>query len=283
MFKRAYVEITNRCNLRCAFCPGTGRPPGEITPEAFSILADRLRPVTGYLYFHVMGEPLLHPQLEVLLSQAAERAFRVCLTTNGTLLPERAETLRQAEPLHKLSVSLHSFEGNDGGPDLRRYLSGVWDVCRPLAEAGVICVLRLWNEGGPQECNREIEAFFQERTGTCPGCWPAPRPGVRKLGEGLFLESASQFDWPDLEAPERGTEFCHGLRDQIAVLCDGTVVPCCLDHEGDLALGNLLEQELDSILDSPRARALYEGFSRRRPAEELCRRCGYAARFSGRS
>lgn len=280
MFKRAYVEITNRCNLRCAFCPGTSRPPREMTPEEFSILTDRLRPVTGYLYFHVMGEPLLHSQLAALLSQAARREFRVCLTTNGTLLPERMETLQQAETLHKLSVSLHSFEGNDGGPGLERYLRGVWDACLPLAESGVICVLRLWNEGGPQECNREIEAFFQERTGMSPGRWPTPRPGVRKLGEGLFLENASQFDWPDLEAPERGTEFCRGLRDQIAVLCDGTVVPCCLDHEGDLALGNLLDQELAAILDSPRARALYEGFSRRRPAEELCRRCGYAARFS---
>lgn len=88
-----------------------------------------------------------------------------------------------------------------------------------------------------------------------------------------------KFDWPDPEAPESGTEFCHGLRQQLAVLCDGTAVPCCLDGEGRMALGNLFDQPVEEILASPRAAAIQEGFSRRRPAEELCRRCGYAARF----
>ena len=74
--------------------------------------------------------------------------------------------------------------------------------------------------------------------------------------------------------------FCYGLRDQLGVLCDGTVVPCCLDHEGDLALGNLLTDSMEDILGSPRARAIFEGFSRGQAAEELCRKCGYARRFS---
>ena len=103
---------------------------------------------------------------------------------------------------------------------------------------------------------------------------------LMKLWEGLFLEPGERFDWPDPAAPDSGTEFCHGLRSQIAVLCDGTVVPCCLDSEGRLALGNLHRQELAEILASPRATAMAAGFSRRQPSEELCRRCGYAARFS---
>ena len=109
---------------------------------------------------------------------------------------------------------------------------------------------------------------------------PTDRLGNRRLGEGLFLEPGERFDWPDPAAPDSGTEFCHGLRSQIAVLCDGTVVPCCLDSEGRLALGNLHRQELAEILASPRATAMATGFSRRQPSEELCRRCGYAARFS---
>ena len=73
--------------------------------------------------------------------------------------------------------------------------------------------------------------------------------------------------------------FCYGLRDQIGILCDGTVVPCCLDHDGDLALGNLLETDLETILNSDRARTIYQGFQHRFAAEELCRKCGYARRF----
>ena len=109
---------------------------------------------------------------------------------------------------------------------------------------------------------------------------PRDAAGNRRLVPGLFLESAARFDWPSPDAPEGNVQFCHALRQQIAVLCDGTVVPCCLDGEGRMALGNLLRQELPDILNSPRARAMHEGFSRRTPSEDLCRRCGYAARFS---
>lgn len=86
MLSRIYLEITNICNRSCAFCPGTKRPARMLTPEEFALLAGRLRPHTDYLYLHVMGEPLLHPQLGELLDIASRLGFRVIVTTNGTLL-----------------------------------------------------------------------------------------------------------------------------------------------------------------------------------------------------
>lgn len=109
--------------------------------------------------------------------------------------------------------------------------------------------------------------------------YPHGPPGEPAAFHECFPGAGGKFDWPDPEAPESGTEFCHGLRQQLAVLCDGTAVPCCLDGEGRMALGNLFDQPVEEILASPRAAAIREGFSRRSPAEELCRRCGYAARF----
>ena len=277
--KKAYVEITNRCNLSCAFCPGTKRESRTMTAEEFVRILDKLRPRVSYVYLHVMGEPLLHPQLGELLSLAAAREMKVCITTNGTLLAQRSAALLRAPTLHKISVSLHSFEGNAGAVELeRQYLKEAWDFAQKAAARGVICALRLWNEGGLDARNGAILAFLREKTGRQP--WPEPRSGSFKLDENLYLERAEKFDWPDLDAAEAHTQFCYGLRDQIGVLCDGTVVPCCLDHEGDIPLGNLFVQELDEILESPRAQALREGFSRRKPTEELCRRCGYATRFN---
>lgn len=279
MFKRAYVEITNICNLRCAFCPGTKRPERFMPPEEFRILARRLRPHTGFLYLHVMGEPLLHPQLGELLEIGAAEGFRLCLTTNGTLLEQRHDLLLSAPVLHKLSVSLHSMEGNNAGA-LGGYLAGVWESVQALSQAGIICALRLWNIGGQETRNGEILAFLGDRLGTHPLDLPQLRRGSWKLGQRLYLEQAEKFDWPELEGPERTAGFCLGLRDQVAVLVDGTVTPCCLDHEGDIPLGNLLAEELEGILSSPRARAVCDGFSQRRPSEELCRRCGFAERFN---
>ena len=115
-----------------------------------------------------------------------------------------------------------------------------------------LAALRLWNEGGAETRNGVIEAFLHEK---CPGEWPEPRGGSFRLRDNLYLERAKKFDWPDLNAQERGTQFCYGLRDQLGVLADGTAVPCCLDHEGDIALGNLFTQPLSEILQSERARA----------------------------
>ena len=278
MLKRAYIEITNICNLSCDFCPGTRRAARSMTIEEFTIAARKLQGTVKYLYFHVMGEPLLHENLGDFLDLAGEMGFRACLTTNGTLLGRHTEELLSHRALHKVSVSLHSMEGN-GVSDLAAYLRDVWEFSEKAAENGVIVALRLWNIGGKDARNGEILHFLEEKLGEQPLNRPQPRTGNWKLAERLYLEQAERFEWPDLSAAEENVRFCLGLREQIAVLCDGTLVPCCLDHEGDIPLGNLFTQELSDILNSPRAKAFYDGFSCGRPSEELCRRCGYATRF----
>lgn len=279
MRNRVYIEITNRCNLACDFCHGTKRPLGTMPPEDFRRIAERLRGETSYLYLHVLGEPLLHPQLKELLAIAGELGFRVCLVTNGTLLHKRREELLAAKSLHKVSVSLHSFEGNGGAGDLPAYLQQVWDVCLPLSERGVLFALRLWNEGTAPRLNGAVEAFLSQRIGRDVESLPRDARGNRTLRPNLFLERAERFGWPDLNAPESGANFCHGFSRQLAVLWDGTVTPCCLDSEGDIPLGNLLSQPLEEILQGERAAAMAAGFAARKPTEELCRRCGYARRF----
>ena len=279
MRNRVYIEITNRCNLACDFCHGTKRPLGTMPPEDFRRIAEKLRGETSYLYLHVLGEPLLHPQLKELLAIAGELGFRVCLVTNGTLLHKRREELLAAKSLHKVSVSLHSFEGNGGAGDLPAYLQQVWDVCLPLSERGVLCALRLWNEGTAPRLNGAVEAFLSQRIGRDVESLPRDARGNRTLRPNLFLERAERFGWPDLNAPESGANFCHGFTRQLAVLWDGTVTPCCLDSEGDIPLGNLLSRPLEEILQGERAAAMAAGFAARKPTEELCRRCGYARRF----
>jgi len=274
-FQKIYLEISNLCNLHCAFCPGTKRSPHRMTLEEFSALLPKLWPYTDYLYFHLMGEPLCHPLLADFLRLAGEAGFRVILTTNGTLLARHQEMLLASPALHKVNVSLHAFEANDLSVPFSEYLDGCFRFGR-AAEGKKLVVYRLWNSGGAEERNQEIlqtmEAYF-------PKPWVDGRRGIA-IGSKVFLEYGDKFDWPDLSARDGGQQvFCYGLRDQLGVLCDGTVVPCCLDHEGDIPLGNLHRQSMAQILDSPRAKALYEGFSRRCAVEELCRKCGYARRF----
>ena len=275
-FNKIYLEISNLCNLNCNFCPGTQRPKHAMTLDEFQDLIFKLRPYADYLYFHLMGEPLCHKNLGTYLKEAGDAGFKVIITTNGTLLSRNSQVLLSSPGLHKVNISLHAFEANDLTIPFSEYLDGCFSFGKE-AEGKKLIVYRLWNQGGSDDKNQEILCTMKKYF---PVPWETKSRGIQ-IGNRVFLEYGDKFDWPDLKAPESHDRiFCYGLRDQIGVLCDGTVVPCCLDHEGDLALGNLHEQSMEEILNTPLAKQIYEGFSNRTATQELCRRCGYARRFS---
>ena len=274
MYSRVYVEITNQCNRNCSFCPGTLRPGRQMTLEEFETVARKLTGVTKYLYYHLMGEPLTHPELPEMIRRANELGFRSAITTNGTLLPSRGQALIEAG-VYKVNISVHSFEDGDEESYVN-YILGCLEFARQASEAGVLTVARLWNRGHDGGRNERTIALLRE---AFPGQWKVEPRGTR-IQNKLYLVYGDRFDWPDMEAEDRGSQvFCYGLRDHFGILSDGRVVPCCLDREGAITLGNIFTDDLEEILGGPTARAMVEGFSCRRATQELCRRCGYARRF----
>lgn len=272
MITRCYLEITNICNLNCIFCPKTGRAKGTLTLDEFELLTDRLKGQIQFLYFHLMGEPLLHPLLPQFIGSARQKGFVPVITTNGTLLSKAYDVI-EAHP-HKIQISLHSHEGNRK-ENLDEYIDEVMRFSIEAASRGVVIVLRFWNQGGYDSENEQI---LERIAKFVPQPWSQRYYGWN-IAKNIYIEYDKIFEWPDSDRQEYGVEesFCYALRNQIGVLVDGTVVPCCLDHDGDIALGNLFETSLNEILDSPRARAIYDGFTRHVAVEPLCRRCGYAA------
>ncbi len=272
MYSRVYVEITNICNMHCSFCHGHRRAPRRMTEAEYARVLEQLRGVTQYIYHHLMGEPLIHPLLPRFIHMAREAGFRPMITTNGTLLDRVGEELKG---LHKANISLHSFEGEDAESH-RAYLEKIGDFAQKANENGTVISLRLWNNGHDEGRNDTTLSLLKE---LLPGEWTTNTRGYR-IRDRLFLEWGERFEWPDLSAPDYGEQgYCHGMLDHFAILCDGTVVPCCLDSDGAMPLGNVFEAELADILASPRAKAIAEGFRHRKVAEEFCRHCGYAQRF----
>lgn len=273
MIDRCYLEITNVCNLNCVFCAGHRRTARYMSEEEFGFLTDRLRGKVRYLYFHLMGEPMLHESLPSFIATARRKGFIPVLTTNGTL-PGNASAVAEAG-LYKVNISLHSYEGNHGSSDsgLENFVSSVVQFAGQAVSCGALVILRLWNQGGYDNENERILKLLHKYI---PGEWTERDNGIT-LAPKLYLEYDGMFTWPDINSEELGCEtFCYALRNQIGVLVDGSVVPCCLDHDGDMTLGNLFEQPLEEIVSSPRAKRIYDGFSAHKAVEPMCRRCGYA-------
>lgn len=288
-YKKIYIEITNVCNLACDFCPQSKRKPEFMKIETFDKILAQIKPYTDYIYLHVKGEPLLHPEIDRILDLSYEKGLKVNITTNGTLINKAKDKLLTKQALRQINFSLHSIDGNKGFNGRDEYLNNIFSFIHDaISKTNMIIALRLWNldkerladiEGKKNQelldaIEQEFNLGFKIEEKVIPG-------GGIKVSDRIYLNQDNKFQWPDLrEIEDDGIGFCYGLRNQAAILVDGTVVPCCLDGEGVINLGNINNNDFSDIVNSERANTIFNGFSERKAVEELCRKCGYRKKFT---
>ncbi|MEB1807285.1 MAG: SPASM domain-containing protein [Bacillaceae bacterium] len=287
-FKKFYLEITSVCNLACSFCPPTERQKQFLSVDDFSKRLDQIKPHTDYIYLHVKGEPLLHPKIDQLLDISHEKGFKVNITTNGTLLRKAKHKIINKPALRQMNFSLHSFDGHEGSTDKEGYVGSILSFIKEAtAQSDLIVSLRLWNltednlTNVQKKRNREVLEIIEKEFNLDYKIEEKVVPGTGvKIAERIYINQDIEFKWPSLhEEEDDGKGFCHGLRNQAGILANGTVIPCCLDGEGVINLGNINDTNFSEIIEGERANNLYNGFSRREAVEELCRKCGYRTRF----
>lgn len=286
-FKKVYIEITSVCNLACSFCPQTARKANFMKPDVFESILTQVKPHTDHIYLHVKGEPLLHPKIDALLDASHAKGLKVNITTNGTLIHKAGPKILGKPALRQMNFSLHSFDGHIGSENREGYIGSILSFAKAAAASGVLISFRLWNltqdniTNAQRQRNRETLALLESEFGLDYKIEERVEPGKGvKIAPNIYLNQDYEFAWPSLSAPEDdGKGFCHALRSQAGVLVDGTVIPCCLDGEGVINLGNVHTSSFSDIVEGERATSLFEGFSRREAVEELCRKCGYRQRF----
>ena len=259
--------------------------------DLFAQAVRSVAPLTRVVSLHLMGDPLVHPQLDRMVGLCADAGLQIALVTNGLLLRDKEAALLLHPAFRQVSFSLHSFADNFGQKDPGPYLERIFRFTEAAFEKRpeLFINYRLWNLQGPAHTRASNAAILQrieERFGLGEAAEVAAGVNPRErrnyvVKNYLSLHFETEFVWPALTLPVLGeTGTCYGLKSHFGVLVDGTVVPCCLDKEGDIPLGNLAERPLAEILQSPRARALFEGFRQGKLAEPLCQRCQYIERFA---
>jgi len=242
-FKKVYIETTNICNLSCNFCPKTSRKLSFMDEKSFEYIIKSVRPYTDHVYFHLMGEPFLNANLKRFLEISRENELKVNITTNGTLLNNVKDVLLNAPALRQINISLHSFEANNQGVDFNEYIDTIIHFVKEITEkTNVICSLRLWNLDtrytASNNMNIDILKLLENEFNLdCDLKEKLREKNSFKLKNNVYISMGEKFKWPSLKVEELGERaFCYGLRDQIGILVDGTVVPCCLDSEGSILI-----------------------------------------------
>lgn len=262
MFKRIYLEITNNCNLNCSFCIGNQREKKFIEIEDFKTILSKLKNHTKYLYFHVMGEPLLHPKINTLIDLASENYF-VNITTNGYLINK----IKDNKNIRQLNISLHSYNPLYN-KTLDDYLNDIFETVDKLLLSNTIIKYRLWCQSDSK--NEIIKKLNQKYNVDIKD------EKKLKLMDNVYFEIEQEFIWPSLDNNYYNeTGSCRGTRDFIGILVSGTVIPCCLDSAGIINLGNIYNQELNDIINSEIFTNIRNGFLNNKKYHNLCRKCNF--------
>lgn len=269
-FKKIYIEITNNCNLNCSFCCEVKRPRKFMSLEEFETILKKIKDYTDYIYLHVKGEPLLHPKIIDFLNLAKNYHLKVNLTTNGTLFPNLAKELGKCSVLNKINFSLHS-ENN-----IKNYCEKIFENTKYLSDKTTI-IYRLWtlkNNELDEKSTRIVEKiknYYNLSTNTVE---KIKNEKNIKISSTIYVDKDNEFVWPTI-TNNKSCGFCYALKTHIAILVDGTVVPCCLDSNGKIKLGNIFTDDLKEIIVSKKYQTLKKSFQDRKPSEKLCMSCTF--------
>ena len=281
MFKKVYIEITNVCNLKCKFCPETNRKKEFIKLENFENIINKIKKYTNLVCLHVKGEPLLHPDLKEILNILSNNNLKVNITTNGTLVKDKLNILKESSSLRQINISLHSINQNKIFD--RDYLRKIFESVDEMDN--IFISYRLWNLNNIIENDvnyniiNELESYYN-LTDLKDNL---KKNNYIKIRDNIFINQDLEFEWPNVNGNNINKKGrCLALKEQIAILVDGTVVPCCLDNNGDIKLGNIYKESLEDILNKELSVKIKRNFENNIITCNLCKTCGFLKRLESK-
>lgn len=267
-YKKIYIEILNYCNLNCPFCVKTKKAKKIITIDEFKHVIEEIKPYTDYIYLHVQGEPLMHPNLKELIEIAKDNNIYVNLTTNTTLLNKNIDLLINSSNIRQINLSLQALQYLN---NKNEYYDNIIKLIK--LNPNIYLSLRLWGNFNDDIVKEEIK-YFEDQLNLKTNL-----EETNRLKEHVYFSLDEEFTWPSLDNPFNSSIGKCQAVNQLAILVDGTVVPCCLDKDGIIDLGNVYTTPLKDILESNRYQELIKGFKENKVTEDLCKHCTYLNRF----
>jgi len=286
-FYRVYVEITNVCGLSCSFCPTKELPSTQMDLDFFKSIVLQLRPYTKEIACHVVGDPLTLSNLSEYLDIIQAHGMKAILTTSGYFLKKHSYETLFHPAVKQINISLNSYNKNDTALTFEQYMDPVLNLCQAKLEREeeLFINLRVWNLDEMMSERSFNETLFEKLSSAFDTVLDLEtvyrdKPKSIRLDNKILMHFDNYFEWPSLNNKVYGNGTCQGLQSHFAILASGKVVPCCLDCDGIIELGDLKINNLDDILSNNRTQNMLKGFREGKAVEELCRKCSYKERFS---
>jgi radical SAM protein with 4Fe4S-binding SPASM domain len=286
-FYRIYIELTNVCGLRCSFCPTKELANMTMDLEFFESVVQEAKPFTREIACHVVGDPLTLPNLEQYLDIIHKYKMKAMLTTSGYFMKKHSFETLFHPAVKQINVSLNAFNKNDTSISFEQYMKPILNLCHEKVkqEKELFINLRMWNLDeimSEESFNKELFDVLEKEFSVILDLQtldPKEKKSIR-LDNKVLLHFDNYFEWPSLENKNYGHGTCQGLDSHIGILANGDVIPCCLDNDAVMKLGNVKKQTLKEIVQGTRATDMREAFKVGHCSEEMCLKCSYKDRFN---
>ena len=253
----------------------------------FESIISQAKSYTKEIACHVVGDPLTQSNLGEYLDIIHKYGMKAMLTTSGYFLKKHSYDTLFHPCVKQINISLNSFNKNDTSLSFEQYINPVIDLCKEKLEREeeLFINLRVWNLDEIMSERVFNETLFSKLSQyfTVPldlDTIYTERPKNIRLASKVLVHFDNYFEWPSLKNKNYGHGTCQGLQSHVAILASGKVVPCCLDCDGIIELGDLHEDSLEAILKAKRTTSMIEGFKEGKAIEKLCQKCSYKDRFN---
>jgi radical SAM protein with 4Fe4S-binding SPASM domain len=255
--------------------------------EFFESIVQQAKPFTKEIACHVVGDSLTLSNLGDYLDIIHKYNMKAMLTTSGYFMKKHPYETLFHPAVKQINVSLNAFNKNDTSITFEQYMKPILALCyeKVKQEKELFINLRMWNLDemmSEKAFNTELFEWLQSAFNVVLDLNKLDSKEQKsiRLDNKVLLHFDNYFEWPSLKNPMYGHGTCQGLSSHIGILANGEVIPCCLDSDGVMALGNLHKQRLADVVYGTRATAMIEGFKHAQCSEELCLKCSYKNRFN---
>ena len=261
-----------------------------MTLEKFDNLNLQLKDFTKELAYHVVGDPLVLSNLESYLNISLKHDLKVNITTTANNLEKKHFDVLMNKTIKQINFSINSYNANSHKKTLDEYINPILDFCEYAIskKQHFFINLRIWNldeTKSAKDFNKQVFEKVNKRFSSNIDIEDIYdinkiRPKNIKIARMIFFNFDEYFNWPSLDneiVSKEGT--CYGLDSHFGILSSGTVVPCCLDKDGIVNLGNINHLEIKDILNSKKVKDIQKGFKDNKLIEEFCQKCEYRTRF----
>jgi radical SAM protein with 4Fe4S-binding SPASM domain len=312
-FDRVFIEVTSQCNFDCSFCTNSlmQRKPGFMPFTTFKRIINEITKngITNSILFHIMGDPLLHPDLMTFLRYSVEHVKKQQLVTNGSLFTEATVKECYETQLTNLDISYFTpnstlFKSrNSKHITFQQYHQTIQNIVATKFKHRFDTHLRLFYpninlksfnwKGIPFEpLNKQVIPTIVHKWSTFITALGIQPNEIKhnEIKKWNMNKRNSIFITDDFEIVFKQFHNWHNSlqqviqspigkcsivlnHEQLGILWNGDVVLCCGDYEGHTRFGNINKKSLTEILNSEQYHRIVNSFSKGITPFTTCKKC----------